>query len=67
MPSDLPTFIDGFVNLPDPRNVDQCEPELIDILSIAVWVGASRQEMNRGWQHLRQACCLDRSWMFLPD
>ena len=47
MPSDLPTFIDGFVNLPDPRNVDQCEPELIDILSIAVWVGASRQEINR--------------------
>ena len=36
MPSDLPTFADCFADLPDPRNVDQCDHLLIDILFIAV-------------------------------
>lgn len=36
MPSDLPTFADCFADLPDPRNVDQCDHRLLDILFIAV-------------------------------
>jgi hypothetical protein len=36
MPADLPTFADCFADLPDPRNIDQCDHRLIDILFIAV-------------------------------
>jgi predicted transposase YbfD/YdcC len=36
MTSHLPTFIDCFADLPDPRKVDQCDHKLIDILFIAV-------------------------------
>src|SRR5207248_3294389 len=36
MNSDLPTFADCFADLADPRKVDQCDHQLIDILFIAV-------------------------------
>ena len=36
MPSDLPTFADCFADLPDPRNVEQCDHLLLDTLFIAV-------------------------------
>jgi predicted transposase YbfD/YdcC len=36
MSSQLPTFIDCFADLPDPRNLEQCQHKLIDILFIAV-------------------------------
>ena len=60
MPSDLPTFAECFADLPDPRNVDQCDHLLIDILFIAVCAVICGAD---GFTHMEEFGLAKQNWL----